>query len=505
MSDVTPVRVVVAGGGTAGWIAAMALARQLGRLVSVTLVESDEIGTIGVGEATIPTARSFHDFLRIDERAFVEATGATFKLGIQFENWAREGDKYFHSFGTFALHNWVADFQHFWLEARHAGIEAPIGAYCLEHEAALAGRFSTEGKPPLSYAYHLDAGRYAAFLRTIAESNGAKRVEGKIAEVRHQPETGNIAALVLDDGREIEGDLFIDCTGFRALLIGQAMGSGYDDWSEWLPTDAAWAVQTETQDSPPPYTRAIAHDAGWQWRIPLQHRMGNGLVFASEYLDPQEARARLLSTITGQPKSEPRLIRYKTGKRQQMWRGNCLALGLSSGFVEPLESTSIHLVMIGVTRLIQMFPFAGSTQAIRDRWNAMADSELEKVRDFIILHYKLTEREDAPFWRRCRDMAIPASLRQRIASFSESAQAWQAPDDLFRAESWLQVMLGQRLQPKHWHRIGALMSEGRLEQELGRQRAAIAAHVDKLPEHEEFIVRLLAGKVNAGAGLIRQG
>ena len=505
MTDVAPTRVVVAGGGTAGWIAAMALARQLGRLVSVTLVESDDIGTIGVGEATIPTARSFHEFLRIDERAFVEATGATFKLGIQFENWARPGDRYLHSFGTFALQNWVADFQHFWLEARHAGNDAPIGAFCLEHEAALAGRFSNEGKPPLSYAYHLDAGRYGTFLRTIAENNGAQRVEGRIADVRHQPETGHIAALVLQDGREIEGDLFIDCTGFRALLIGQAMGSGYDDWTEWLATDAAWAVQTDNDEAPPPFTRAIAHEAGWQWRIPLQHRTGNGLVFASDYLDPEQAREKLLATVIGRPRTEPRLIRYKTGKRQQMWRGNCLALGLSSGFVEPLESTSIHLVMIGVTRLIQMFPFAGSTQAVRDRWNRMADTELEKVRDFIILHYKLTERDDSAFWRRCRDMAIPDSLRQRIASFADAAQAWQAPDDLFRAESWLQVMLGQRLQPQNWHRIGALMSEGRLERELGRQRAAIAAQVGTLPRHEDFIDRILSGKEHAGAGLMRSG
>ena len=494
-----PTRVVIAGGGTAGWIAAMALARQLGRLVDVTLVESDEIATVGVGEATIPTARTFHEFLRVDERAFVEATGATFKLGIQFEGWARPDDSYFHSFGTFPLRNWVADFQHFWLEGQEEGIDAPIGSYCLEHEAALAGRFATGGAPPLSYAYHLDAGRYAAFLRAVAERDGARRIEGKIAQVRRDPQTGDITALQLEDGRSVEGDLFIDCTGFRALLIGQALESGYDDWSEWLPTDGAWAVQTDLQDPPPPSTRAIAHEAGWQWRIPLQHRGGNGIVFAGDFLAPDNARETLEATITGTPRGEPRLIRYKTGKRREMWRANCIALGLSSGFVEPLESTSIHLIMIGVTRLIQMFPFAGSTPALRDRWNEMADDELERVRDFIILHYKLTERTDSAFWRHCRDMAIPDSLQHRIDSFAADAQAWQAPGDLFRAESWLQVMLGQRLMPSSWHRIGALMSHERLKDELARQREAIAARVASLPSHGRFLDRLLA-RQDTGAG-----
>ena len=494
MSEPKPTRVVIAGGGTAGWIAACGLARQLGSLVEVTLVESDAIPTIGVGEATIPTARSFHDYLRIDERAFMAATGSTFKLGIRFDEWGALGDSYMHSFGTFEMRNWVAEFQHFWLEARALGIDAPIGAFCLEHEAALAGKFTTSGNPAPSYAYHLDAGRYAAFLRAIATRDGARRIEGKIETVEQDGETGNIAALVLADGQRIEGDLFIDCTGFRALLIGQTLGVGYDDWSEWLPTDGAWAVQTEATEEPAPYTIAAAHDAGWRWRIPLQHRTGNGLVFSSDHLDPEMARQRLIDNVTGDLVNEPRLIRFKTGRRQTMWEKNCIALGLSSGFVEPLESTSIHLIMIGVTRLIQLFPFGGITPALRDRWNELSDRELEHVRDFIILHYHVTQREDSDFWRSRASMDVPDSLKARIENFVEQGQAWQESLDLFRTESWLYVMLGQGLMPKSWHRLASLMDSTRLKQTLEHQRLAIASKVEAMPRHGDFIRQYAADR-----------
>ena len=480
-------RVVIAGGGTAGWIAACGLARQLGRLVDVTLVESDAIPTIGVGEATIPTARSFHDYLRIDERAFMAATGATFKLGIRFEDWGRIGDAYMHSFGTFELRNWVADFQHFWLEAREQGLEAPIGAFCLEHEAALAGKFAQGGQPPLSYAYHLDAGRYAAFLRRIAERDGARRVEGRIASVEQNGDSGDIAALVLENGERIEGDLFIDCTGFRALLIGQTLGVGYEDWSQWLPTDGAWAVQTENTGDPVPYTVARAHEAGWQWRIPLQHRTGNGLVFASDHMTQDDAREALVSHLRGPMVSDPRLIRFTTGRRQSMWARNCVALGLSSGFVEPLESTSIHLIMIGVTRLIQLFPFGGVTPALRDRWNTLCDQELEHVRDFIILHYHLTNRDDTAFWRSRAAMDVPDSLKARLQSFAEHGQAWQESLDLFRSESWLYVMLGQGMMPRNWHRLASLMDGPKLLHLLAERRSAIAHNVAAMPTHAQFL------------------
>jgi tryptophan halogenase len=483
----TPVRVVVAGGGTAGWIAATALVRQLNRLVQVTLIESDELGTIGVGEATIPTARAFHEYLRIDERSFMRATKATFKLGIEFQDWSRIGDHYYHSFGTMPLRNWVADFQHFWLQARAEGYGGELGDYYAELKAGLAGRFALGGNPPLNYAYHLDAGLYARFLRRIAENDGCRRVEGKIAKVEQHGESGDIAALVLESGERIEGDLFIDCTGFRSLLIEKTLGVGYEDWSHWLSNNGAWAVQTEAVTDAAPYTRALAHDAGWQWRIALQHRVGNGLVFSSDHIDPDAARDRLLSTIAGKPLTEPRLIRFLPGKRHRVWEKNCVALGLSTGFVEPLESTSIHLFMIGITRLIQLFPFGGASPALRAHYNRIADNEIDRVRDFVVLHFKLTERDDSSYWRACRDMRIPDSLRERIELFAEAAHAWQASDDLFRVDSWIQVMLGQRLEPRSWHQIARIMAPGQLRSALETARQQIDARVAALPGHQAFV------------------
>lgn len=482
-----PVRVVVAGGGTAGWIAATTIARQLGRLVAVTLIESDAIGTVGVGESTIPTARSFHELLRIDERALMAASKATFKLGIAFENWSAPGDRYVHSFGTMGMKTWVAEFQHFWLEAKARGEAGPIGSYSLEHVAAEAGRFAKDKDNRLSYAYHLDAGLYSQFLRQIAEADGARRVEGKIASVEQDGESGDIAALLLEDGERIEGDLFIDCTGFRGLLIEQTLKAGFEDWGHWLPTDAAFAVQTESVAPPVPYTKAIAHHAGWRWRIPLQHRVGNGAVFCTNFTEPDEARGILLDSIEGEPITEPRLVRYRAGKRREVWKNNVIAMGLSSGFVEPLESTSIHLFMTAATRLVQQFPFRPVVQAQRDRYNRMADNEIERVRDFVILHYKLTQRDDSPFWNYVREMEIPDTLSERITLFAEQAEAWQAADDLFRVDSWAQVMLGQGVVPKGWHRMGALMSEDRLKQALDELEAQIAATVAHLPSHGEFV------------------
>lgn len=479
----------MAGGGTAGWLAAAALSRQLGQLLDVVLVESDEIGTVGVGEATIPTIRSFHAILGLDERAFMAATSATFKLGISFENWARPGDRYIHSFGTIGRSTWMGDFHHFWLEARARGFGEGIGAYCLEHEAALACRFATGGEPDLSYAYHLDAARYACFLRQESEAAGVTRIEGHINQVRRDPATGHICSLLLDGDRQVTGDLFLDCTGFRGLLIGEAMEVPFDDWGQWLATNRALAVQTPMAGPVPPYTQAIAHDAGWRWCIPLQHRVGNGLVYASDHLSDDEAHGRLLAAVEGEPLTEPRLIRYRTGCRQQAWRGNCIALGLSAGFVEPLESTSIHLVMIGLTRLMQLFPFSGISDSVVRRFNDQSHAELERVRDFVILHYKLTERDDTGFWRQCRDMEIPDTLAERIALFRASAQAYQGADELFRVDSWVQVMLGQGLSPVHHHQMARIMGEARLREVLGRMRAGTADAVRKLPTHQQFLER----------------
>ena len=487
MNQTPPVRVVVAGGGTAGWIAATALARQLGRLVEITLVESEEIGTIGVGESTIPTARAFHDLLKIDQQAFMNASQASFKLAISFENWTRPGDRYLHSFGTMPLKTWVADFQHFWLEAKASGEAGPIGEYYLEHEAARQQRFTLGGDPALNYAFHLDAGLYARFLRQIAENEGVARREGKIGSVELHGETGNIAALVMEDGERIAGDLFIDCTGFRAILIEKALGTDFEDWSHWLPCDAAWAVPTENTGEAHPYTRAIAHGVGWRWRIPLQHRTGNGLVFCTGQTEVEPALDEFQASIDGKTLRDPFLVRFRTGRRRKAWVKNCVAIGLSSGFVEPLESTAIHLIMIAATRLIQLFPFGPDWTAQRDRFNELSQYEIEQVRDFVILHYHLNQRDDAEFWRYLREMEVPDTLRHRMESFVQSAHAWQATNEIFRVDSWIQVMLGQRLEPKAWHRMGALMGEGRLKRELSDVAQNISKTVAAMPSHQQFL------------------
>ena len=490
MSGTGPVRrVVIAGGGTAGWIAAAALVKHLGSVIDVTLVESDAIGTVGVGESTIPTTRGFHQFLGIREAPFMAATQATFKLGIMFEDWLRAGERYFHAFGTVGRAQPVADFQHYWLEAHERGLAGGYGDYSPEHEAALAERFATGDDAPLAYAYHLDATAYARFLRGLSEPAGVRRVEGIIAQVERDGVGGTITALVLASGERVAGDLFLDCTGFRALLIGEALGVGYDDWSHWLPTDSAVAVQSEATAPPVPYTRAIAHRAGWRWRIPLQRRVGNGLVYAREAMSDDEANALLLDAIDGEPLTAPRVIRFATGCRQRFWARNCLALGLSAGFLEPLESTSIHLIKIAVTQLIRQFPFNGANAAVIDRYNRQARAEWEHVRDFLIAHYHLTERDDSPFWRRCRTMEVPASLAERIALFLDHAIAFKDQDDLFGTDSWVQVLLGQGVRPLDHHPAARAVPPGELRDALAALKAGVGRTVSSLPPHAEFVSR----------------
>ncbi len=492
-------KVVIAGGGTAGWMAAAALAKQLGPLLDITLVESEDIGTVGVGESTIPTARTFNALLGIDEAEFMRATQATFKLGISFENWGEVGDRYIHSFGQVGKSTWMGGFHHFWMQAREQGFGGDLGDYCLELKAAEQNRFYTGDESPLNYAYHLDAGLYGRFLRGMAEADGVRRVEGKIASVRQRGEDGFVEALVMQSGEVVEGDLFVDCTGFRGLLIEQTLKAGFEDWDHWLPTNSALAVQTRSTEPAVPYTRAIAHEAGWRWKIPLQHRVGNGLVYCSDFMSDDDARAKLMGEIEGETLIEPRLIRYRTGRRRKTWDKNVVALGLASGFVEPLESTSIHLIMIGVTRLMQLFPFAGISQAAVDRYNRQANDELEKIRDFIILHYKATERTDSPFWDRVREMEIPDSLSQRIELFRQSAQVYQAPGELFQVDSWLQVLLGQRIQPQTYHHMGRLMPAHQLKGALEDLKRNIDGMVARLPQHQAFLDRYCAPPVSKSA------
>ena len=480
-------RVVIAGGGTAGWIAAAALIKHLGPLIDITLVESDEIGTVGVGESTIPTARAFHGFLGIYEEAFVKATSATFKLGIQFDNWRKQGESYFHAFGSVGRSVWLADFQHFWLEAVRQGFGGDYVDYSLEAQAAKALRFKTEEGAKIGYAYHLDATAYAKFLRGLAGPAGVKRVEGKIRTIVQNPESGFIEALELENGERIEGDLFLDCTGFRALLAEQTLKTGFEDWGQWLLNDAAFAVQTESHGPLVPYTKAIAHEAGWRWRIPLQHRMGNGFVFSTEHLSADEAKEKFVAALDSKPLFDPRLLRFRPGLRKRTWNKNVIALGLASGFIEPLESTSIHQIMLAVSRLIQNFPFDGVSEPAVERFNEQSRRESEHIRDFIILHYKLTERDDSAYWRQCRDMEIPASLADRIALFREVGGAYQANDELFRIDSWIMVMLGQGIFPKSYHHVARMMDPEQLKKALSDLKAGIAHEVSHLPDHRAFV------------------
>lgn len=480
-------KIVIAGGGTAGWITAAALSNQMGELLDITLVESQDIGTIGVGEATIPPMRTFHRLLGINEQEFMRATNATFKLGIQFENWKTIGDKYFHSFGVTGKQTLITDFIHFWLRGRELGIAQEFGDYCLEFKAALLERFSTNSEARMNYAFHLDAGRYASFLRARSEARGVKRVEGKIAKVNLNSDSGFIASLDLESGQNIEGDLFIDCTGMRALLIEQALHTGYEDWDQWLPCNRAIAIQTESTGPALPYTRSVAHHAGWRWKIPLQHRVGNGVVYSAEHMSEEEAKQLLFASVDGKVLTEPNVIKFRTGRRKKGWNKNCIAVGLSAGFLEPLESTSIHMIMTAVTRLLQLFPQGGVSQALVDEYNMQAESEAARIRDFIILHYKATERDDSAFWRYCRDMEVPEELAHRMKLFEEHAKSFQVEGELFRLDSWTQVMLGQGIIPTSYHPIVKLMSA----KELHHFLTTIAADVDKniamMPYHNDFV------------------
>ncbi len=479
--------VVIVGGGTAGWMAAAAISKKFSSLLKITLIESDEIGTIGVGEATIPPMRTFHKLLDIDEQVFMRATEATFKLGIMFENWGAQGDNYIHAFGQTGKETWLSDFHHFWLRAKELGIAKSFGTYCFEHQAAQAKKFSTAQNFNLNYAYHLDATRYAKFLRQMSEAKGTTRIEGKVAEVAQDPTSGFIKSLRLESGQVIEGDLFIDCTGFRGLLIEETLKTGYEDWSHWLPCDRAIAVQTESTGPAVPYTRSIAHDVGWRWKIPLQHRVGNGLVYCSRYLSDDDARTTLLESIEGKTLIEPRVIKFQTGRRKKTWNKNCVAIGLSSGFIEPLESTSIHLIMIAVSRLMQLFPFNGIKESFVNEFNQISRIEMEQLRDFIVLHYKTTEREDTPFWSYCKNMEIPSTLAHRLQLFKETGHAYQADGELFRIDSWTQVMLGQRLMPDHYHHLTKTMSQRDLQNFLKSLEENINRGVAQLPLHSDFV------------------
>jgi tryptophan halogenase len=487
-------RVVIAGGGTAGWMVAAGLSKTLGKILDIKLIESDEIGTVGVGEATIPTLMNFHSLLEINEQEFMAETQATFKLGISFENWRNVNEDYIHSFGLTGTDHWTAGFQHFWHKGRERKLAGDYGDYCLELKAAQANRFAHLPRNGMNYAYHMDATSYAKYLRKFSQGFGVERIEGKMTKVNQDPETGNITSLLLDSGTLVEGDLFIDCTGFRGLLIGETLKEEYEDWSHWLHCDSAIAVQTASVKEAVPYTRSIAREAGWQWQIPLQHRVGNGIVFSSKHTSDDAARETLLANIEGEVLTTPRVIKFKPGQRRKTWSHNCVAIGLASGFLEPIESTSIHLIQRGIIRLMQMFPTNGISQADVDEYNFQTRSEITHIRDFIILHYHVTNRDDTPFWRGCREMSIPASLRHRIELFRETGRVFRIPNELFAENSWIQVMLGQGIMPAQHHQSADLMGDEELSHFLNGISSAVDKTVMQLPQHQAYMERYCGRK-----------
>jgi tryptophan halogenase len=502
-------RVVIAGGGTAGWMTAALMSKLLGKQLDIKLVESEEIGTVGVGEATIPALHTFHNLLGINEAEFMAATNATFKLGINFEGWKAIGEDYFHSFGSTGNDHWSAGFQHFWLKGRAAGLARTYTDYNPETVAAFANRFAHVPNNALNYAYHLDASRYARFLRTMSEGYGVQRIEGKIARVlQHEADNGaaragDIAALQMTDGSRIEGDLFIDCTGFRSLLLGETLGVGYEDWSYWLPCDRAVAVQTASVRDAWPYTRSIAHPFGWQWRIPLQHRVGNGLVYSSKELSDADAPDMLRRNVEGELITQPRLIKFLPGQRHKVWERNCVAVGLAGGFVEPLESTSIHLIQRHAIRLMQLFPAGGIQQANVDEFNLQSQRDLEHIRDFIVLHYHVNARTDSALWKHVREMALPPSLRHRIELFRTTARVFRPSDELFAENSWIQVMMGQGITPEHYHPVADLMGPDELQRFLDDIRVRVQRVVGGLSAHQAYVEQLCApfrGAAEARAG-----
>jgi len=486
-------RVVIAGGGTAGWMVAAGLSKCLGKRVDIRVLESEEIGTVGVGEATIPTLHFMHEILDLEEAEFMRETQATIKLGIQFDNWRDIGQNYFHSFGATGRGHWTAGFHHFWLDARKRGFAGDYGDYCLELRAAKENRFgflSDRGPNDraINFAYHLDATLYGKYLRRYSENLGVKRIEGKIVKVHLDADSGDITGLQLANGGLIEGDLFIDCTGMRSLLLGDTLGVPYEDWSHWLPCDSALPVQTVLQGEPVPYTRSTAHPWGWQWGIPLQHRIGNGMVYSSKYVSDDEAKATLLANVKGEVlRMPPRPIRFTPGQREVVWKKNVVAIGLSSGFLEPLESTSIHLIQKGMTRLVELFPTDGIRQVDVDEYNKQTRDAIETVRDFIILHYHVNNRSDSPLWRYCREMDVPARLKHRLQLFRETGRVMLQQGELFAENSWVQVMMGQGILPANHHPITGNMDDATLANFLGGIRQDVARRLVKLPRHQQFL------------------
>ena len=487
-------KLVILGGGTAGWMTAAAFSRFLsdGKR-EITLVESDEIGIVGVGEATIPPIRDFNHRLGIDERAFIRETGATIKLGIEFDGWGKIGERYLHPFGKLGHDFQGVDFHQYWLKHRQGNLED----YWLASHLARQTKFAPPAADPrsplsgLAYAFHFDAGLYAAFLRKQSEEQGTKRIEGIVQSVERDGESGNITALTLKDGQRVEGDFFIDCSGFRSLLLGAEIGSPYVDWSQWLPCDRAFAVPSKRTEPLRPATRSSAMKGGWQWRIPLQHRTGNGLVYSSSHLSDDEALAHLMAHLDGEPLADARPIRFTAGMRRDFWQHNVVAIGLSSGFIEPLESTSIHLIQTGIARLMFLFPDKDASPALRDEYNQIMREQYEFIRDFIILHYHANQREDSDFWRDLASMDIPGTLQDRIDLFKAGGRIRHHAHDLFAPHSWAAVLIGQNILPHGYDPLVDSMDDAKVVSAMGQISHGFRRAAGDAPLHADALKRMI--------------
>ncbi|MDP5029099.1 MAG: tryptophan 7-halogenase [Paraglaciecola sp.] len=486
-------KMIILGGGSAGWMTAAALAKTFNKQqYQIQLIESDEIGTVGVGEATIPPVQLFNKLIGLDENEFMKQTQATFKLGIKFVNWDQIGHEYHHAFGDLGKDIGGLRFYQYWLKMRSLGQAKKFEEYSLNAVASEEKRFMRSidaGNSPLSniaYAFHFDATLYAKYLRTLSEQCGVLRTEGKVAKVQ-QHANGFIKSLILEDGSEHTADFFIDCSGFSALLIGKTLNTPFEDWSHWLPCDRAVAVASESTQTPWSFTQATAHAAGWQWRIPLQHRVGNGHVYSSQFMSDEEAKKILLDNIEGKPLAEPRLIKFKTGHRRQCWNKNCLAIGLSSGFLEPLESTSLHLIQLAIEQLFKFFPHADFDQVDIDEYNRQATFDFERIRDFLILHYKVTQRDDSDFWNYCRTMSVPETVQQKIDLFRNNGRIFRINNEMFDYQSWFQVMNGQGLTPRAYEPLVDMLSEKELAKTMHNIHAVIRKSADYMPAHQDYI------------------